>query len=51
MSRAPALPSQAARRFLAPAAVALVGLLLIARGVMPEHAAMAVHHHHDATRP
>jgi sulfite exporter TauE/SafE len=51
MSRAPALPSQAARRFLAPAAVALVGLLLIARGVLPEHAAMAVHHHHEALRP
>jgi sulfite exporter TauE/SafE len=45
LSRAPARPSQAARRFLAPAAVALVGLLLIARGVAPEHGAMAAHHH------
>ncbi len=45
MSRALALPTPAARRLLAPAAVALVGLLLIARGVLPEHAAMAAHHH------
>jgi sulfite exporter TauE/SafE len=45
MSRAPALPIPAARRFLAPAAVALVGLLLIARGVAPEHGAMTAHHH------
>lgn len=52
MSRAPALPSLAARRFLAPAAVALVGLLLIARGVLPEHGAMAAHHHaQDVGRP
>jgi sulfite exporter TauE/SafE len=48
MSRAPALPSQAARRFLAPAAVALVGLLLIARGVAPDSGA---HRHHEVGLP